>query len=114
MALEECFGRSGMGDFASSFHCARGDGNTLQCCAKSPKNIPQGLKPSVNYQAFAARLKSCPCYKTCSLRVFPQPVKPSVYYQAFAARLKSCPCYKTDTLSSFFAASGIVPFQRQR
>jgi hypothetical protein len=34
-------------------------------CVKSPKNIPQGLKPIFYYLRLAARLKSCPCYKTC-------------------------------------------------
>jgi hypothetical protein len=43
---------------------------------KSPKNIPQGLKPNVYYQALAARLKSCPVTKLGLNRVFPQPVKP--------------------------------------
>jgi hypothetical protein len=45
--------------------------NSLWRKSKLPKNIPQGLKPIVSYQAFAARLKSCP-FKT---RLSPQAAK---------------------------------------
>ncbi len=33
--------------------------------SKIQKTFPQGLKPILYYQTFAARLKSCPYYKTC-------------------------------------------------
>src|SRR5271167_1806009 len=41
-----------------------------------PREKQQGLKPDVEREAFAARLKPCPCYKAAQRRVFPQPVKP--------------------------------------
>jgi hypothetical protein len=57
--------------------------NNSEFQAKLNKNIPQGLKPVTSYQAFAARLKSCPdasCFPVC---IFPQAVK-------------SCPDTKQD------------------
>ena len=45
--------------------------NCLWRKSKGPKTIPQGLKPIVSYQAFAARLKPCP-FKT---RLSPQAAK---------------------------------------
>jgi hypothetical protein len=39
------------------------EASSLWCKSKLPKNIPQGLKPIVCNQSFAARLKSCP-FKT--------------------------------------------------
>jgi hypothetical protein len=38
------------------------------------EQMQQGLKPALYFVAFAARLKSCPCYKTGRNRVFPQAV----------------------------------------
>jgi hypothetical protein len=35
------------------------------------------VKTPPSFEAFSARLKPCPCYKTCLARVFPQPVKPA-------------------------------------
>jgi hypothetical protein len=43
--------------------------------ANSGTIFPQGLKPSLYFGAFAARLKSCPFTKLHPYRVFPQPVK---------------------------------------
>jgi hypothetical protein len=48
-------------------HCASGAARTLL--------MQRSIKPNDYYQSFAARLKSCPYYKTCSPSVFPQPVK---------------------------------------
>jgi hypothetical protein len=50
---------------------------------KTAEIIPQGLKPILYYQHFAARLKSGPGYKTCFDRVFPQPVKPISFHSAY-------------------------------
>jgi hypothetical protein len=65
---------------------------------KSTKSNPQGLKPGLYYQAFAARLKSCPDYKTRVLLVFPQPVK-------------SCPDTYGGSDKGYSAACEDVPFQ---
>ena len=42
---------------------------------KLEPEFPQGLKPTIHFAAFAARLKSCPVTKPCCFRVFPQPAR---------------------------------------
>jgi hypothetical protein len=46
-----------------------------ECASNIPKNIPQGLKPSLYFMVFAARLKSCPDTKHGFDWFFPQPVR---------------------------------------
>ena len=55
--------------------------------AKSPKTIPQGLKPVFHYQRVTARLKSCPDASCLAWGVFPQPVKPPRYFRRYRANL---------------------------
>src|SRR5208337_4148926 len=43
--------------------------------ANCPKSIPQGLKPGIDSNALAARLKSCPVTKPGLSGVFPRHVK---------------------------------------
>jgi hypothetical protein len=59
-----------------SWNCLRHDRESLKKHFVEA-NIPSGAKARIHFDAFAARLKSCP-FKAAS-------------FQAFAARLKSCP-----------------------
>ena len=84
---------------------------------KVGERIPQGLKPDVDCVAFAARLKSCPCYKAlrfCAEEEFlPQRVKAALSCGVIAWRaglLRFCSNARSLYFSAFpvSAAAGLA------
>jgi hypothetical protein len=65
--------------------------------SRSRSNASAGAEARVDSEAFAARLKSCPCYKALEIsewESFPQSVKHHIDLMDFIGTTEAMPCYK--------------------